>query len=261
MSSQPRWEIVEEVGSTSSELMARASADPDAWPDLSVLLATRQLAGRGRAGRTWTTDSHPALTFSVLLRPSLPAERWGWVPLLAGVAVVQALHELQPDGAAPPHEVACGLKWPNDVVHYGGPEVLAEWGCLRKVAGVLSEVTPDRSGVVVGIGANLVTGGLPVPWAGAAEELGVRASAPDLARTIHHHLAALIESWQAGADPAAVVAPVCLTLGTHVRVTLPGGGIHDGEATGLAADGALRVRTPEGERVVHAGDVEHVRPA
>ncbi len=258
---QPRWESLDEVGSTSTELLARVAADPDEWPDRSVLLARRQVSGRGRAGRAWTTDAHAALTFSVLLRPAVPTERWGWLPLLAGVAVVQALHELQPDGAAPPHEVACGLKWPNDVVHLGGTEVLPEWGCLRKVGGLLAEILPDRSGVVVGIGINLDGDELPVPWAGSVAELGVRTTPEDLARAIHSRLSVLIAAWEAGEDPTSIVAPACLTLGTHVRVTLPGGEVIEGEAVDLAGDGALRVRTGSEESVVHAGDVAHVRPA
>lgn len=274
---EPRLEIVEETGSTNADLARAAGGDPDAWPHLSALVARRQLAGRGRSGRTWTTDEHAALTFSIVLRLDRPRQQWGWVPLLAGVAVVQALRAAMPagDGAAHlsqapavapgsgvAHEVVLGLKWPNDVVHLGGEEVLADWGCLRKVGGILGEVLPDGRALVVGIGVNLVGDRLPVPWAGTAAELGVRTDPARLAAAIRDRLGALLADWDAGTDPHDLVAPLCLTLGTPVRVGRPDGSALEGEAVDLADDGALVVRLADGtDRVVHAGDVTHLRPA
>ena len=57
---EPRLEIVAEAGSTNADLMRAAGTDPDAWPHLSALLARRQVAGRGRTGRAWSTDEHAA---------------------------------------------------------------------------------------------------------------------------------------------------------------------------------------------------------
>src|SRR5699024_4987748 len=101
---EPRLEIVEETGSTNVDLARAAGSDPGAWPHLSALLARRQLAGRGRTGRTWSTNEHAALTFSIVLRPDQPREQWGWLPLLGGAAVVQALRAATPsaDGAGRP---------------------------------------------------------------------------------------------------------------------------------------------------------------
>jgi BirA family biotin operon repressor/biotin-[acetyl-CoA-carboxylase] ligase len=50
------------------------------------------------------------------------------------------------------------------------------------------------------------------------------------------------------------------TLGRYVRVETPGG-VVEGEAVDVRTPGALVVRTGDGERVVHAGDCEHLRPA
>ncbi|WP_022918441.1 biotin--[acetyl-CoA-carboxylase] ligase [Ruania albidiflava] len=274
---EPRLEIVEETGSTNADLARAAGSDPDAWPHLSALLARQQLAGRGRSGRSWNTDEHAALTFSIVLRPTRGREQWGWFPLLAGVAVVQALRAAMPagdgvaprspagapgQGGGPGHEVAVGLKWPNDVVHLGGEEVLADWGCLRKVGGILAEVLPDGRALVVGIGVNLVGDQLPVPWAGTAAELGVRTDPVRLARAVRGRLSAVLTDWDSGTRPQEIVAPLCLTLGTAVRVGRPDGSALEGEAVDLADDGALVVRLADGtDRVVHAGDVTHLRPA
>ena len=67
-----------------------------------------------------------------VLRTSLVG-MWGWVPLAAGLAVVESLA----DSAG----VSAGLKWPNDVIAGGG-----------KLAGILAEVAPRGEAIVVGIG-------------------------------------------------------------------------------------------------------------
>ena len=109
-----------------------------------------------------------ALTFSTLLRPAAPAVAWPWLPLLAGVAVVEALRE---------HDVAAGLKWPNDVM-LAGPEGEA------KVAGILVERvdTPTGPAAVLGIGLNVHQDAAELPVATATS---VRlATGRDLDRTV-----------------------------------------------------------------------------
>src|SRR5437870_5676384 len=80
--------VVEETGSTNADVAAAARAGAPAG---LVLAAERQSAGRGRAGRTWVAPARAGLAVSVLLRPTAPPETWGWLPLLAGLAVVGPL--------------------------------------------------------------------------------------------------------------------------------------------------------------------------
>src|SRR3954470_6141584 len=87
----PRWariEIVAETESTNADLLADAEA-----PDRSALAAEHPPAGRGRFDRSWTSPPGAGLTFSALLRPSVPIQHWGWLPLLAGVALHEAVTE------------------------------------------------------------------------------------------------------------------------------------------------------------------------
>ena len=239
--------VLDSVGSTSSELAA-------SWPDWSIVVAGHQTAGRGRAGRTWVTPPGQALTFSVLLRPGLAAPSYGWLALLGGLAVVGALGELG---------VEARLKWPNDVLVEGGEE-LAGWGRWRKVCGVLGETKGDAA--VLGIGVNVAQTELPVPTAGSLALIGVRVERVDLLGLVVSRLAELEGRFRAfGGDAAASglaaeCTAACLSIGSRVRVLLPGGESLEGLATGLGPDGSLQMTDSGGAlRAVLAGDVEHLR--
>lgn len=240
--------VTQESASTNSDLLAALAAEPSAWPHLSALVADHQTAGRGRAGREWHTPPGAALTVSFVLRPRLPRERWGLIPLVVGLACVKTLRE---DG------VDARLKWPNDVVVDGGDD-LPGWGALRKIAGILCEVRGDA--VVAGIGVNVsqTRDELPVPHAASLVTLGAahldRAS---LLEALAQQVALEIGNAERDADAmVAQIAAVTCTLGWRVVVERPGEGALTGEAVGLREDGALLVRTADGADVaVVAGDV------
>src|SRR5690606_31622392 len=128
-------DVVPSLGSTNTELVARAN---DGAPGGTVLVTEHQTAGRGRLGRSFSTPARAALTFSVLLRPTVPPHGYGWLPLLMGVAAVHGVRRIA--------AVRAELKWPNDVL-VGG----------RKLAGILSEAAfgPAGPAVVIGIGLNV----------------------------------------------------------------------------------------------------------
>src|SRR5437764_8850821 len=98
-------EVVESTGSTNADMLARALAGER---EGTVLATEHQQAGRGRLGRTWITPPRAALTFSLLVRPSVPPAKRGWLPLLTGVAVAGAITSVT--------GVETSLKWPNDVL-------------------------------------------------------------------------------------------------------------------------------------------------
>ena len=251
-----RLDAVDETASTNDDLVALAAASP--LPEFTVVVTTNQTAGRGRRGRSWEAPPGTSLAASALLRPQdhgIGLDRYGWIPLLAGLAMTRAVRRLVPD-----REVA--LKWPNDVLIEG-----------RKVCGVLSELLPDGVSVVVGSGLNLTipADALPVPTATSLLLEGVGRPAGELADlALARYLGELRRLWSAfGAGGAhagrdgirTAVSAACSTLGQDVRVSLPGGAEQVGTAIELDEAGRLRIRTEPGGRIqaVAAGDVTHLR--
>ncbi|MBB2976361.1 BirA family biotin operon repressor/biotin-[acetyl-CoA-carboxylase] ligase [Microbacterium endophyticum] len=247
----PRVQIVEATDSTNADVVAAVSADPDAWPHLSLLLTTDQRAGRGRLDRTWTAPAGTALAVSVVLRvPELPIQFRGWLPLLSGVAMTTAVRaQLSGSGHI------TGLKWPNDVLVDGG-----------KISGILAEVVPGRPDiVVVGVGTNTSMSAvdLPVATATSFAAMGVDCNDDALLATFVRELADHITRLMGAVDTQgarAEVESVCTTIGSDVVVSLPDSTRLSGQATALDDDGRLVVKTTEGAEVaVAAGDVVHVR--
>lgn len=244
-----RVEITDESPSTNAALAERARSGEPAG---LVLVTEHQTAGRGRLDRGWETPARSSLTFSVLLRPDVPPDRWTWLPLLTGYAVQAALADRLPDIA---------LKWPNDVLVDD-----AGAGAGRKVAGILVErvETPSGPMAVVGVGINVdqTIEELPVALATSVVlETGDPLDRTGLLAQVLgslHGLQGLIDDLD---SLRAAYADVCSTLGRTVDVHLPGGAVRRGEALDLDVSGALVVSTGDGTFTVAAGDVVHVRPA
>jgi BirA family transcriptional regulator, biotin operon repressor / biotin---[acetyl-CoA-carboxylase] ligase len=247
--------VVAETGSTNADLAAAAGDGAD---EGLVLVAEEQTAGRGRLDRAWTAPPRSGLAFSVLLRPQVPLARLGWLPLMAGVAVVTALRGFaEVEGIERGGMADAALKWPNDVLIHG-----------RKLAGILAERAGDA--VVIGIGLNvsLRADELPVPTATSLALEGAPTDRDPVLRAILRELAAryadFCGEWFEGSLRDAY-REVCATLGRQVRVELPGGapgapgGVLTGEAVDIDENGRLLVRAADGDHALSAGDVVHVR--
>ncbi|MEU9064091.1 biotin--[acetyl-CoA-carboxylase] ligase [Streptomyces sp. NPDC048430] len=244
-------DIVEATGSTNTDLAARAAGGGLA--EGAVLIAEEQTAGRGRLDRSWTAPPRSGLFLSVHLTPGgVPAERWGWLPLLTGVAAAT--------GLAQSAGVDMALKWPNDLlVTIGGTE--------RKTGGILAERAGD--GVVIGIGLNvsLRAAELPAPHAGSLALAGaVSTDRETLLRAVLRSLEQWYGRWRdANGDAAecglqAAYAAGCATLDRTVRAELPGDRSLVGEAVAIDGDGRLVLATGDGiQEPVSAGDIVHLR--
>jgi BirA family transcriptional regulator, biotin operon repressor / biotin---[acetyl-CoA-carboxylase] ligase len=239
-----RLDVVERTGSTNADLLARAAAGEDIAG--AVLIAEHQTAGRGRNGRAWSSPRAQLALSAGVDAGEVRPDAWGWLPLAAGVAVVDTVAAVA---------VEAGLKWPNDVLANG-----------RKLAGILTEVAAAQRSIVVGIGLNVTLRDDEVPDADATSLRSLGVETPDrdeLVRAMLQELARRVERWRDanGAD-AGLIADYrarSVTIGSAVRAILPGGREVLGAARSIDEQGRLLIDSDAGPVAVSAGDVVHLR--
>lgn len=207
-------------------------------PEGFWLRAEKQTGGVGRRGRKWESPQGNLFCSTVVdIRPSDPAP--SSLSFVAGPAVYAAIRSFLPD-------VPMLLKWPNDVL-------VSE----AKICGILLERVKDQ--VVVGIGVNIaeapqVEGRSVTSMAAEGADVDAAAFLDRLSGEFESWLrvwrdaglAHILEQWQSLAHP----------VGMAVTTSDDGGEKITGEFTGLAADGALRLRKTDGTLIeIRAGDI------
>jgi BirA family biotin operon repressor/biotin-[acetyl-CoA-carboxylase] ligase len=238
-----RFEYVDSTGSTNTDLVAAATKDAENYPHLSVLVAGSQTAGRGRTGRAWVSPAGKSLAISTLIRPTgWIREQFGWLPLVAGVAMKRAVQFALP-------EKTVGLKWPNDVQVDG-----------LKISGILSELLPDGSGVVIGAGINLALEKHELPIEDATSLLleGSTITPDEFLFQYLSELAKLVSKFD---EVPALVRASCSTIGQTVRAIFPDGTEQVGLASGIDEIGRLLISVPGEVQMlaVSAADIQHLR--
>lgn len=244
-----RLEVVDTTGSTNADLLARHGAGEDV--DGLVLIAEHQSAGRGRQGRSWSTPARSQIAFSLGVGAGgVEPAAWGWLPLLTGVAVVDAVHATT--GLRP------GLKWPNDIQVGEG-----------KLGGILAEMAGPV--IVVGVGLNVTLTAPEIeeaaPDAHATSLLMLGSTMLDRSALLGAVLAELsqrIDRWKIRPGDSALAQDYrqrSLTLGTRVRAIMPGDREVVGVATGIGELGQLLIDTGSQTVAVSAGDITHLRTA
>ena len=228
-----------ELDSTSDLIRQRAR---DGAAEGLVVVAGRQLAGRGRHGRGWQSPVGN-LYLTLLLRPGVPAAAAAGLSLVTGVALARACLDL----GVPRSRLY--LKWPNDLLVDEG-----------KVAGILLETDADERGGVawlsIGIGVNVrhapelpdrpttsLASVLPELAPAEVERCLLARLAEGYATWRAHGMAPIVAAWQElGADPGA---PMTVKLGDRILA---------GRYAGIDQDGALRLDCGQIMRVT-AGEV------
>lgn len=229
-------------------------------PDLALVVADEQTAGRGRQGRSWYTPPGAALAFSLALR-SDPHRRLSQeapahlarLTALGAVAVCQALDQL--------YGLPAQIKWPNDVLLH-----------RRKVCGVLAEAYwqgEQLIAAILGIGINVSPASLPpnetliYPATCVEAVLGRQVSRLDLLRSVLENLL----RWRSRLDDPAFLYTwdgLLAFKGEEVAVfsgmqmTEPPE--EEGLLLGLDARGCLRLQLRNGEeRALCSGELR-LRP-
>ena len=219
-----------------------------------LVSADEQTQGRGRRGRAWFTPPGTALAMSLLTRPAIPAQGAMRLTMLAGLAAVEGIEQAT--------ALCLGLKWPNDVVSVN-EERMAQGAIPHpsslilhplKVGGILTECAFQGDQIeyaIVGLGLNVnvdfsqqpellqVATSLKNLKGNEIDRLGVLAAI--VKRFVKkydwlHNEVKLRDAWSAR----------LLNLGRIVKVQT-GDAIVEGLAEGVDLDGALLVRSDDGQ--------------
>jgi len=226
------------IGSTNDEAMRWAA---EGVVDGCLVVADRQIQGRGRLGRRWITVAGAGLAFSLVALPS-PVER-DRLPLFSGLgalAVCQAIETL----AGIPSEI----KWPNDILLQ-----------RKKAGGILVEANwlgGELHNLVIGVGVNVTSEAVPPPGeqrfpaTSVEEAAGKHIDRLDLLREIirgiYEWRAVMMETTFLNAWEERL-AFKGEWVGVENAIHPSGEGSTTGLVTGLDGSGALVLRTASGE--------------
>jgi BirA family biotin operon repressor/biotin-[acetyl-CoA-carboxylase] ligase len=245
-------DVFAEIESTNSYLMHKPG--PVAG-QMAVAVTDHQTAGRGRFGKTWHSPRGAGLCLSAAYTFARLPENLPALTLAIGLAAIRALDSVGASGVQ--------LKWPNDLVAADG-----------KLGGILTEVQPSSNKtvtVVTGIGINIDHGDALAPlapdgWATRAVDLKSFCKCPvsheELASALLSELHETFAQYAASgfAPHARDWAQHDWLLNKEIKLQV-GSEEVVGVASGIAADGALRVETANsGLLAVTSGSILAVGP-
>ena len=202
-----------------------------------VFVADMQTAGRGRLDHRWLSAPGENLMMSAVVDVSdVPPQEVATLPLIAGLAVAQAVSGVFSRRGNPSKAEDVKIKWPNDVLIAG-----------RKICGILCERSGDS--VIVGIGVNVNQTAFPPEISQRATslrlELGSLHDVADVRDGVLDRLSECIERWRQ--NGFAALLPELSTFDclkgqrVAVRRTDDDGSPVDGLCGGIRPDGMLDV--------------------
>lgn len=232
----------------SSTNTAALEAAAEGAPEGSVFVAEQQTAGRGRGDHSWDSQRSSGIYCSVVLRPMLPPSEALVVSLAAGLAAQAAIRS---------QKVPVDLKWPNDLMIAG-----------KKVGGILTEMAAEATRVrhiVVGIGINANQTRFPADLQTTATSLRLATGrewprvelCAALLKSLDQEYRALTERSDARESILLRFQERSSYVKGRVIYVEENGGF-EGTTYGLDERGFLRVRTPDGIRVVLSGSIRAV---
>jgi BirA family transcriptional regulator, biotin operon repressor / biotin---[acetyl-CoA-carboxylase] ligase len=226
------------VGSTMTEASRLAAAGCESG---TIVGADEQTAGQGRYGRVWHSEPGAGLYVSIVLRNRFPADALPVVTLALGLATSDAILKAT--------DVACDLRWPNDVLIQS-----------RKCAGILTQL--EGSAIIAGIGINVNHAGFPAELSGIATSLRIASGRVHFRERLLVELVSSVTNFcslleREGREPVLEMfsRASSFVYGRRVYVDQGDAMLH-GTTAGLNSSGFLMLRGDDGKQnVIIAGGV------
>lgn len=229
----------------STNIKAKELAE-QGYPSGTLVVADKQVAGRGRRGRNWDSPSGTGIFMTLMLKPEINPNNASMLTLVAALAVAKAIKDVTGLDAR--------IKWPNDIVING-----------KKICGILTEMSAQFdyiNHIVIGIGINVHNEAFPEEISAVAgsillESGGRRFRRAEIIEKTLEHFEEYYEIYLQTEDLSALTADynaLLVNMNKQVKVLDPKDEF-EGKAMGITAKGELIVDTWESRKLVSSGEV------
>ncbi|MBQ8526101.1 MAG: biotin--[Clostridia bacterium] len=204
-----------------------------------TVAAKIQTAGRGRLGRSWSSEEG-GVYFSFNLTPDVSPEEAAFATITCALGTVKALREYG----------SCSIKWPNDIVMNG-----------KKICGILTTMTTNGSKldyICVGTGINVNKDSFDesLPHASSIKlETGREQNENKVLASVLKSIEKVYTSYTKERI-LEEYSENCITIGSDVTVHYTDGrGDFTGKSLGITESGALVVQNGNNTVTVGSGEV------
>ncbi len=245
---KPKWvgcEILyfDSIDSTNTKAQELAEKG---YPSGTLVVADKQIAGKGRRGRNWESPSGCGIFMTLMLKPDINPNNASMLTLVSALAVAKALADITGKDAK--------IKWPNDIVIDG-----------RKVCGILTEMSAQFdyiNNIVIGIGINVNNSSFPEEISATASSLrllsgGKKYRRAEIIEKIMEYFEKYYSIFLETEDLSALVNEydaMLVNMKKQVKV-LDSKEPFEGKAMGITKTGELIVDTWESRKLVSSGEV------
>ena len=245
---KPKWvgcEILyfDSIDSTNTKAQELAEKG---YPSGTLVVADKQVAGKGRRGRNWESPSGCGIFMTLMLKPDINPNNASMLTLVSALAVAKALADIPGKDAK--------IKWPNDIVIDG-----------RKVCGILTEMSAQFdyiNNIVIGIGINVNNSSFPEEISATASSLrllsgGKKYRRAEIIEKIMEYFEKYYSIFLETEDLSALVDEydaMLVNMKKQVKVLDPKEPF-EGKAMGITKTGELIVDTWESRKLVSSGEV------
>ena len=245
---KPKWvgcEILYFDSLDSTNTKAQELAEKG-YPSGTLVVADKQIAGKGRRGRNWESPSCCGIFMTLMLKPDINPNNASMLTLVSALAVAKALADITGKDAK--------IKWPNDIVIDG-----------RKVCGILTEMSAQFdyiNNIVIGIGINVNNSSFPEEISATASSLrllsgGKKYRRAEIIEKIMEYFEKYYSIFLETEDLSALVNEydaMLVNMKRQVKVLDPKEPF-EGTAMGITKTGELIVDTWESRKLVSSGEV------